>query len=80
MAAHHDTSGARPHPIVMHLEIVARMDPRTPKQLAAEDGISRQTWRSWTSGERSPGLDLLAIRAATLHHDIILTRRPKEIQ
>lgn len=62
----------RPHPILNHLAIIADAEKRTQKDMTAEDGISREAWRSWLNGERSPGLDILARRAKTLGHKIVL--------
>lgn len=63
----------KPHAIVTALEIYAQLDPRTQQELTDEDGISRETWRSWTTGRRDPGLCRIARRAATLGKKIVLT-------
>lgn len=63
----------RPHPIITQLAILAQLDPRTQQELYDEDGISRETWRSWETGRRSPGLDGISVRAATLGRKITLT-------
>lgn len=68
----HDRAKYRPHPIIMELAILAQFDPRTPQQLAEADGISRRTWSNWITGECSPSLDHLAVRAATLGRKIML--------
>ncbi len=62
----------RPHEIVLQLEVLTRMDPRTRKQLTDIDGISRSVWHHWITGAHSPSVDLLSVRAATLGRKIML--------
>lgn len=54
------------------MAIIAGIEQFTQKDMTAEDGISREAWRSWLNGERSPGLDILSRRAKTLGHKIVL--------
>jgi hypothetical protein len=61
-----------PHPIVVSLADIARLDPRTHEKLAEIDGISSATWRSWMTRTHSPGIALLSARAATFGYKIII--------
>lgn len=62
----------RPHPIITELAILAELEEKTQVELAKEDGVSPETWRSWLTGRRAPSLDRLAQRAATLRRKIVL--------
>lgn len=62
----------RPHLIIIQLDYLAKDDPRSQEELTAADGISRAAWLSWVQGKRSPGLDHIALRAATFNRQIIL--------
>lgn len=68
----------RPHPIINELEIIARIQGRTLKELAAIDGISRQSWHGYATGRHSPLFDTLALRANTLECDLIVKQRPRK--
>lgn len=62
----------RPHEIIAELAILAALDGRKQHELTEADGISRETFRTWATGKRSPGLAWIAARAQTLGHRIIL--------
>lgn len=61
-----------PHPIVMQLAIIAKIDGRTPLELAKIDGISHEAWYSWLRGDRDPTFGKLITRANTLGKDLFL--------
>lgn len=65
-----------PHDIVLELAIRAKLQGRTQVDLEAEDGVSREAWRSWIHGRRDPGLRKLTRRAKTLGCKIIITVMP----
>lgn len=70
----------RPHPIVLELAFLTRLDPRTHEELFLVDGISRQTSLAWEKGTKSPTIDHLAVRLETLGYQILISRIPKETQ